>query len=299
MNCRGKKTSTDKEGYMKRTMVILLVVLCLPVLQAINKGGIAMADDRFERGYEQLKKLNPDGAKQVLKGLSDVAPDMAQFLIAFAYGDVYSRPALDAKSRQMATTAILTALGNAQPQLKWHIHASLNIGIAPQEIIDAIYVQTVYSGFPAGLNAIFAARDVFEERQMNFKPVRWDKGKTDKHEQGLRIIEETSKGTGRKVIESMAGIAPDMADYLIDFSYGTVFCRNILTPQLKEIIAIAGMAAVGTMKPQLQVHIRAALNVGLTREQIIEIMIHTAVYAGFPAALNGISAAKEVFEEKK
>jgi 4-carboxymuconolactone decarboxylase len=283
---------------MKKTIVMFLV-LCLPVLQTLNgEGGIVMAEDRFERGYQQLKKLNPEGAEQVLKGLSDVAPDMAQFLVSFAYGDVYSRPVLDIASRQIATIAILTALGNAQPQLKWHINASLNIGITPQEIIDTIYVQTIYSGFPAGLNAIFAARDVFKAKRIDFKPTKWDNDKINKRERGLNTLEKTSKGAGRKVIESMSDIAPDMADFLIDFSYGTVFCRNILTPPKKEIIAIAGMTAVGTMRPQLKVHIRAAINVGLTRDQVIEIMYHTALYAGFPAALNGIEAAKEVFMEK-
>lgn len=283
---------------MKKTMIVVFLVLCILVSQILNgEGGIAMAGDRFDMGYQQLKKLNPEGAEQVLKGLSDVAPDMAQFLVAFAYGDVYSRPALDAASRQIATIAILTAMGNAQPQLKWHINASLNIGITPQEIIETIYVQTIYSGFPAGLNAIFSAHDVFKSRKLDFKPVKWDNDKANRRERGLRTLEETSKGAGRKVIESMSAIAPDMADFLIDFSYGTVFCRNILTPRKKEIIAIAGMTAVGNMRPQLKVHIRAAINVGLTKEQIIEIMYHTAVYAGFPAALNGISAAKEVFME--
>ncbi len=256
-----------------------------------------MEQDRFDRGYRQLENLNPEGAEQVLKGLSDIAPDMAQFLVCFAYGDVYFRPALDAVSRQTATIAILTALGNAQPQLKWHIGAALNIGITPQEIIDTIYVQTVYSGFPSGLNAIFAARDVFNERQVDFRPAAWDDCKADKRERGIRMLEETSKGAGRKVMESLGDIAPDMVNFLIEFSYGTIFCREVLIPCRKEIIAIAGMTAAGTMRPQLKVHIKAAINVGLTKEQIIEIMYHTAVYAGFPAALNGISAAREVFAE--
>jgi 4-carboxymuconolactone decarboxylase len=296
---RKLNTNQNEEGHMKKIITILVIVLCIHVVwNADRKGGNAMAEDRFERGYQEMKKTNPDGTEKVLKGLSDVAPDMARFLIAFAYGDIYSRPALDTRTREIATIAILTALG-AQSALKWHINAALIVGVTPQEIIDTIYVQTVYSGFPAGLNAISAARDVFKERKVDFKPTKLDNDKVNRRDRGLRTLDETSKGAGMRVVESMADIAPDMADFLIDFSYGTVFCRQILTPQLKEIIAIAGMTATGTMKPQLQVHIRAALNVGMTKEQIIEVMIHTTIYAGFPAALNGISAAKEVFTEKK
>jgi 4-carboxymuconolactone decarboxylase len=297
---RKLNTNPNEEGHMKKTITVVLVILCIYVVwDADGKGGNAMADNRFEQGYQQMKKTNPDGTEQVLKSLSGVAPDMARFLVAFAYGDIYSRPVLDARTREIATIAIFMALGSAQSQLKWHINAALNVGVTPQEIIETIYVQTVYSGFPAGLNAIFAARDVFKERKVDFKPTKLDNDKVNRRERGLRTLDETSKGAGMKVVESMADIAPDMADFLIDFSYGTIFCRKILTPQLKEIIAIAGMTAAGTMKPQLQVHIKAALNVGLTREQIIEVMTHTTIYAGFPAALSGISAAKEVFAEKK
>lgn len=284
-------------GYIQLGLFLSFIITALLILQV--RCAMADSESRYERGYKQLKALDAIAADQVLKNLADVAPDMGRFLIEFAYGDIYTRPALDVKSRQLATIAILTALGNAQPQLKWHIGASLNIGITPEEIIDTIYVQTVYSGFPAGLNAIFAAKDVFKARNLVFKPVRWDNDNVDRRARGLKILDETSKGAGQKVIDSMADIAPDMADFLINFSYGTVFCRNILSPQLKEIIAITSMAATGTMKPQLKVHIKAGLNVGLTKQQIIEAMMHVAVYAGFPAALNGIYVAREVFVEQK
>ena len=61
---------------------------------------------------------------------------------------------------------------------------------------------------------------------------------------------------------------------------------------------VAALTAMGTARPQLKVHIHGALNVGCTREEVIEIMIQMAVYAGFPAALNGMFVAKEVFDER-
>ncbi len=253
-----------------------------------------MGEDRFERGYKQIRALNPEGADQVLGGLADIAPDMARLMVEFGYGDIYARPALDIKSRQIATIAALTALGNAEPQLKWHIGASLNVGILPEEIVEILYVVTVYSGFPAGLNGIAAVRDVFKTRKVAFKPVKTD-GDADRHERGLRMIEETSKGSGIAVIDSLADVAPDMADFIVDFSYGDVFCRSGLAPRSREIAAIAGMTAAGTMQPQIKVHIETALNVGVTKEEIVEVLMQMAVYAGFPAALNAISAAREVF----
>jgi 4-carboxymuconolactone decarboxylase len=101
----------------------------------------------------------------VVASLSDIAPDFATYLIEFPFGDVYSRPGLDLKSRELATVAALTAMANAAPQLKVHIHGAMNVGASRQEILEVIIQMAVYAGFPAALNGLFAARDVFQERE--------------------------------------------------------------------------------------------------------------------------------------
>ncbi len=253
-----------------------------------------MKGKRFERGYSALRMLDSEGAERTIQGLRDIAPEMADFLVEFAYGDVFSRPALDPRSREIATIAALAALGNAAPQLKWHIGAALNIGMTPQQIIDIMYVSTVYHGFPAGLNGIAAVREVLAERNIRYAAAKREHA-ADRRTVGLKIMDATSRGAGEKVMSSLKDIAPEMADFIIEFSYGDVFSRGILSPKETEIVAIAGTCAAGTQRPQLIVHIEAGLNVGLAREQIIEIICQMAVYAGFPAALNGISAAREAF----
>jgi 4-carboxymuconolactone decarboxylase len=90
--------------------------------------------------------------------------DLGRYTIEFPFGDIYSRPGLDLKSREIATVAALTALGNARPQLKVHINAALNVGCTRQEVIEVITQMTVYAGFPAALNGMFAAKEVFGER---------------------------------------------------------------------------------------------------------------------------------------
>lgn len=284
---------------MKRFVATTIVVL---FALGINSGyiteGCAMDETRFEKGYRQLKALNAEGAEQVLSSLADIAPDMARFIVEFGYGDIYARPGLDVRSRQIATVAALVALANADPQLRWHMNAALNVGVSPEEIIETIYVMTVYCGFPAGLNAIAAAREVFKTRNIAFRPGRPAAG-GDRRSRGLATLDATSRGAGKAVTDSLAGIAPDMADFIIDFSYGDVFSRKGLAPRLKEIAAIAGMCAAGTMRPQLKVHIEAALNVGVQKAEIVEVLTQMAVYAGFPAALNGLAAAREVFAARE
>jgi len=123
-----------------------------------------MSEDRYERGWDKLKEVDCEAGERVIESLKDIAPDLGRYTIEFPFGDVYSRPGLDLKSREIATVAVLTALGNAQPQLKVHIHGALNVGCTREEVIEVIIQMAVYAGFPAALNGMFAAKDVFKER---------------------------------------------------------------------------------------------------------------------------------------
>ena len=119
---------------------------------------------RYELGWKKLAEIHGEAGKNVIESLKEIAPDLASYVIEFPFGDIYSRPGLDLKSRQIATVAALTALGNAQPQLKVHIHAALNVGCTREEIVEVIIQMAVYAGFPAALNGMFTAKEVFAER---------------------------------------------------------------------------------------------------------------------------------------
>lgn len=124
-----------------------------------------MENERFNRGWEKLKEIDGKAGENVIESLRDIAPDFAKLLIEFPFGDIYSRSGLDLKSRELAVVAALTALGNARPQLIVHIHGALNVGCSKQEIIEVIMQMAVYAGFPAALNGIFAAKEVFGQTE--------------------------------------------------------------------------------------------------------------------------------------
>jgi len=96
--------------------------------------------------------------------LADIAPDFATYLFEFPFGDIYSRPGLGVREREIATIAALTAMGTATPQLKVHIEAGLNVGLTRDEIVEILMQMSVYAGFPAALNGLFAAKEVFAAR---------------------------------------------------------------------------------------------------------------------------------------
>ena len=123
------------------------------------------ASERYTRGWKKLQEIDGHAGERVIESLQDIAPDFARLLIEFPFGDMYTRPGLDLKSREIAVVAALTALGNAAPQLKVHIHGALNVGCSEQEVVEVIMQMAVYAGFPAALNGLFAAKEVFAERK--------------------------------------------------------------------------------------------------------------------------------------
>jgi 4-carboxymuconolactone decarboxylase len=91
--------------------------------------------NRYQRGWQKITEVDGEAGQQVIESLKDIAPDLGGYIIEFAFGDIYTRPGLDLKSREIATIAALTALGNAQSQLKLHIHGGLNVGCTREEIV--------------------------------------------------------------------------------------------------------------------------------------------------------------------
>jgi len=120
-------------------------------------------ESRYERGLAKLREIDGQAGEKVIQSLEDIAPDFARYVIEFPFGDIYSRPGLDLKSREIAVVAALTAMGNATPQLKVHIHAALNVGVTREEIVETIMQMAVYAGFPAALNGLMAAKEVFAQ----------------------------------------------------------------------------------------------------------------------------------------
>lgn len=128
--------------------------------EAINQG-----DGRRARGLHALATFTGDSGESVVAGLRNIAPDLADWIIDFSYGEVMSRPGLDRRSRQIATIAALTTLGTALPQLRVHIEGALHVGCKQQEIVEVILQMAVYAGFPAAINALNVAREVFRDRE--------------------------------------------------------------------------------------------------------------------------------------
>ena len=120
-------------------------------------------ESRYERGLAKLREIDGEAGERVLESLDGIAPDFARYLIEFPFGDIYSRPSLDLKSWEIAVVAALTALGNSAPQLKVHIQGAINVGVSRAEVVETIMQMAVYAGFPAALNGLSVAKEVFAQ----------------------------------------------------------------------------------------------------------------------------------------
>lgn len=123
---------------------------------------------------------------------------------------------------------------------------------------------------------------------------------SERYMRGIEIAEQLAAEKLEEFTTSrVAELAPDFARMAIEFPLGDLYARDGLDLRSREIVAISSLATLGNAGPQLHLHICAATQVGVTKVEIIEILMQIAVYAGFPAALNALSACHDLLTEEK
>ena len=122
------------------------------------------ANERFDRGWATVAKINGPARDQQFKSLGEIAPDFAKWIVQSVYADVLSRPQLALRDRELATVAALTAMGDSPNQLRAHIEGALNVGLGREEIVEVISQMAVYAGVPAAIKGLQIAKEVFAER---------------------------------------------------------------------------------------------------------------------------------------
>jgi len=119
-----------------------------------------------------------------------------------------------------------------------------------------------------------------------------------RYARGRQVLDAVDGEGGQRVIDALADIAPALAHHVVAFGFGEVYARPGLTPAQRQLVTLGMLTALGGCEPQLEVHVNASLNVGLSTVEIVEAITHAAVYCGFPKALNAIFVAKRVFAER-
>lgn len=252
----------------------------------------------YHQGEQLLMDTYPEGIKAVLDSLSELSPHIGRYIVEF-FGQVFTNPLLSYSQREMITIAALTSLGDCPSQLKWHIQFGMKAGLAPEEIVELITHTIPFSGFPRALNAISAVKLVFEELGIRITVQDELLNAGNIRAAGLEKLQEIDGEHGVQVLESLAGIAPVLADQIVDFTFGEIYGRTTLSAKQRQLVTLASLTAQGGCEPQLRVHIHAALRVGLTRQEVIEALLQCYPYTGLPKVLNAVSTARQIFDSQK
>jgi len=245
-------------------------------------------------GRKKLLEIDGESGEKVEGTLNEICPDLARYLIEYSFGEIYAREILDNRTKEQAVVAALTAMGTAAPQLNVHIHAALHVGCTPEEIREIIIQMSVYAGFPATLNAMGTLMEVLKETGQTLSKASVHAGSEGRYERGKEWLSRVAPAQEQVLKETYDKINPDITRYVIEFGYGDIYARGILPIRNRQAATIAALAAKGTAPSQLRFHIGGGLRAGLSETEIVEIMLLISIFAGFPAALNGILATCEV-----
>jgi 4-carboxymuconolactone decarboxylase len=277
---------------MKRLLIILIVLL-----SGLNGYAQMEKSARYERGWDKLKEIDGEAGEQVINGLKDISPELGRFIIEYSFGDVYNLDILDNKSKEISAISSLIAQG-AIPQLKVHLNGALNVGCSINEVIEVILQMSVYCGFPKCINGMNAFKDICAERKE--KGIVDKEGKSastntvNRYKSGVEQLSILKKEQEQVLKDTYQDFSPELVQFTIEYGYGDIFSRDNLDKRYRQIATIAALTTLGNAQPQLNFHIRGALNIGVTADEIKEIMLLMTVYAGFPAAINGTNVLKEL-----
>ena len=262
-----------------------------------------MSDDlpaeRYARGEAVLRTLYGEGAVDAaVTSVGEIAPDFGRYLVEFGFGDISTRPGLDHKERELVVLGALTALGDTKPQLAFHIGAALHSGLTATEIVEVLAHLELVVGFPRAQNALLTAQEVFADRGVKPEPVT-PEPQADRFEFGKVKLEEIAGAHGFEVIRALDDIAPAIGRILVEYAWGEVYGRPGASVQQRQLATLGAMIAYGDTAPQIRTHLNIALRLGFQPQQLVEVVLQSSPYVGFPHTLNAIAAVRDVFAKQE
>lgn len=219
------------------------------------------------------------------------APQLYAYTQSVLFGDLWKRPDLAPRDRSLVTMSALVANGQAA-QMTSHINLALDNGVKPSEIIGLVTHLAFYTGWPNAMSTVGVAQEVFNKRGIDGKELRPGSGEL------LNLDKETEAHRASMVKENVAPVAPELARYTDEVLFADLWRQPDLTQRDRSLITISALIAKG-QTDQLQSHLTRAMDNGLTRSQVSEVVTHLAFYAGWPRAMSALPMVSAVFDSRK
>lgn len=261
---------------------------------------MATLDERFQNGQETRARL-AGGQGRLFRGsvpsAYELAPDMYRMITESLYGSIWNRPGLDIKHRAMATLTV-SAIQLASPQVRAHTRNALNVGITPVEIIEIFMMVAFYGGIPASYNALAVAKEVFEERALDYTPVEeYDPAMEAQalYEKGLAKHKELIPDVFGYHTPQPTPEEQDLDVLMQEYLWGAVWTRPGLDMKSRIVCTLATLVGGRHFDLSTRRLIEGALRHGLTQGEIMEIAMHLAFYVGVLPARAFMNIANTVF----
>lgn len=251
-----------------------------------------MTREELRRHGEQVRAdmgLARDGGVK-----AEPLPGFDDFMAEVAYGGIWDRPHLGRADRMLCTLAVLGLLQRL-PQLEGMVGAAIDEGVPARSILEVFMQAGLYGGFVTTETAAHTAHAVFKARGIVIPP---EPARVDSNDAlDAKGHEMMAKLHGTRGTQGYAApgnpITQTLYPSAIRYGYGELWSRPGLDHRQRMLVAIASFTALG-LESQLSKFAQSALNVGLNRDEIVEAVIQTGPYSGFPRALNGLGLLSQV-----
>ena len=240
-------------------------------------------------------KAEGDAMRRRLFGTDDGAPAVMRTLNAeVGYGAIWSRPGLALDDRMVCALAALAAVQRL-PKLRRHVAAALGLGLSVQAIIEILIQIGIYAGFAASEEAIEAAGTVFADRGLS--PPEESPREDSLEELTARGRQLMAQLHGERATQGYAApgntVTGSLYPLAIQYGYGEIWFRPGLDLRQRALVAVSAFTAL-RLDSQVRKFGQSALNMGLSRTEVIEAVIQTAPISGFAPALNALGGLSKV-----
>ncbi len=233
-----------------------------------------------------------------MQDISQTDPELAQLWQNFMDNEVTNRKIMPINTRYLTVMAAHIATGSVN-EYKNILTQALDNGVSPLEVKEALYQSIPYAGMAKVYDFILATNEVMLERgiKLPLEP-QSTTNPQNRLDKGLKV---QSQIFGTENIASMRASAPKelkhIQDYLSANCFGDYYTRGTLDIPTRELITLAVLISLGGADPQVKAHVGANLNVGNSREMLIELVTQLLPYIGYPRSLNAIAAINEIAKE--
>lgn len=258
---------------------------------------------RHDHGIDVINTLK-GGAIDAVKGADDTVERwgaMGSYAVDYVLGEIWSRPQLSRRDRSLVVIAILATFGR-DFELRYHVEAALNHGLSREEIEEILLTVAGYAGFPFGIGGMQIASRVFARLDgVEHLPPRTGAKHKDDAERRLDALDVRRTLTGGVAADTVeeemrnleARLGP-VGKLAFEWAFGELWAREQLSRRDRSLVVVTILTTLSRER-ELRVHVQGALNHGVTREEIEEVMVQMAAYGGLPRAVEGILTARETF----